>query len=341
MIDCDSDGVSDVVLREGDADPLWYCLSGFTSEDAIEPAVTGLPFPIHAVGDVTGDSIPDIARFLTDDDGDDVLAVQAMPVEGELADQPWDIVLGGVVRYDWIDLEDRFVGGGWDHNADGINDMAVGAFTLTEDEGQVYVYDGPITEARTTDEADATLARFGSRCGADGTYRGCDQVGTYTKSAGDLDGDGYTDIAIASRGSYVDDMKFAGTVWILSGPLAGPMHIEAEATGTILGEVDHSYMPTEMFTGGDLDGDGRDELVLAHQDARLFHGPVEGTRVYSDGITFIDMSWDPAYHITFDADVDGDAIDDIAMIHYTYSGMAGMHVWFSTLSDEWPRPWAL
>lgn len=300
-----------------------------------------LPFRLFEIGDVTGDATPDIARLLVDDAGDEVIAVQAMPVESPLEDQPWDVVLGGVVWDDRVASEDRFVGGGWDHNADGIGDMAIGSYNLSGDFGQLHIYDGPILEARTTDEADATLARFSASCGADGTLRDCDEVGTYTKSAGDLDGDGYQDLVIASPTSYVDGQMFVGKVWAMAGPLGGPMEIEETAAGVIQGGADHAYMPTEMFTGGDLDGDGRDELVLADGDARLFQGPVEGTLSYTDGTTFIDMPWAPAFHISFDADVDGDVIDDMVMIHYTYSGMAGLHVWFSTPSDEWPRPLTL
>jgi hypothetical protein len=78
---------------------------------------------------------------------------------------------------------------------------------------------------------------------------------------GDFDGDGHDDLALGAPGDPTNGPR-AGAVHVFYGPLAddGPVSL-AEADVVLVGSADQRA-GWALSTGGDLDGDGREDLVV-------------------------------------------------------------------------------
>ena len=87
----------------------------------------------------------------------------------------------------------------------------------------------------------------------DATFSGAPRLGTSSTGVDDLDGDGVPDLAISS----ID------TVYLLSGAGRGPGGVDA-AMGTVdLGGDDRHVLFDPILGIGDVDGDGRDDMLTA------------------------------------------------------------------------------
>ncbi len=164
-----------------------------------------------------------------------------------------------------------------DVNGDGMDDVGVGMPRLTDDqteEGRVAIYLGgeqrPDEAAHLTVDGDQADARLGT-----------------IRAAGDVDGDGYDDVLIAA-GLYDDGETDNGKVWLHMGGstgLAGTAEetFSGDAAGDELGGRG-ARDTTSVHGIGDLDGDGRGDLLLGAPRAgsdegavTLRHGDATGT----------------------------------------------------------------
>ncbi len=139
-----------------------------------------------------------------------------------------------------------------DVNGDGIDDLMVGGPAHTgqgADSGAAYVQYGPVTADMDLVSADVRI--YGDAAG--------DEVGTSVAIAGDMDGDGYIDIALGAPGDD-DAGTDAGAAYLFNGPLIGQLAMTV-ATAQFTGESaddDFGYLDT----AGDIDGDGYDDLIV-------------------------------------------------------------------------------
>ena len=145
------------------------------------------------------------------------------------------------------------VAGAGDVNADGYDDVVVGAYlndSAYADEGGAWLYLGGAAGPSLT----PSWARFGGQSGA--------QFGISVAPAGDTNGDGYADVIVGAWGydnGHVDE----GAAFLFTGSMAGlsaaPVWtVEADQTSALLGYA--------VGTAGDLNGDGfADVVVGAHQ----------------------------------------------------------------------------
>jgi hypothetical protein len=141
----------------------------------------------------------------------------------------------------------RSVGIG-DVNGDGVDDVAIGAPDTTCKE---WVLFGPITADVQLMDADVI------------------RVGTYDTEVGhgsdiaDVDGDGIGDLVV---GAYEDDQggRDAGAVFVEYGPVdAGTEDLLDAADLQIVGEAAGAYAGRYIRAGGDVDGDGLDDILAA------------------------------------------------------------------------------
>lgn len=133
--------------------------------------------------------------------------------------------------------------------------------------------------------------------------------------AGDLDADGHTDLAVSAMG--------VSKTYIFHGPLAGTVSA-ADATGLILDES-NDFDTGRLGAGGDLDGDGRDDLIIGND--RLYqstedraggifvlYGPLRGASSLPETPSWTAPSGgDQGGAASAIGDVDGDLLADLVV----------------------------
>ena len=151
---------------------------------------------------------------------------------------------------------------------------------------------------------------------------GDDGAGISVSTAGDIDGDGHDDILV---GAYAHDAggTNAGAAYLLYGPVYGSLDLSA-ADAKYIGEAPSDYAGYTVSAGGDLDGDGLDDLVVGAKRegsggyhagaAYLIYSAVPGDvdLSLSDSKLIGEEASDAAgYAIAQAGDVNGDGYDDL------------------------------
>jgi len=138
-----------------------------------------------------------------------------------------------------------------DVNGDSIDDVIVGAYNfeydsnpLTQRRGKIYIYSGLNGALLWTAEGEGAHNKFG-----------------YSVSdAGDVDGDGYDDIAVSAPDYDRVELNGSTTEWV------GKAYIYSGLLGTVLwsveGEVEHQRLGDGISNVGDIDFDGFDDIVV-------------------------------------------------------------------------------
>ncbi len=209
----------------------------------------GLSGPDHSVsisGDVNGDAYDDL--------------LVSTPISSRI-----DLLLGPIpdgTSYAWADYAARYyapagsISGGSidlvdDLDGDGLSEMLVGA---EQDDGGGVSAGAAYLVLGTAAPADLLLEA------ADAKWTGAplDEGGKFVLDASDLDGDGYSDVAIATN---TDVLLFNGH----SGPWSSaPLN----TAPTTLGQWQAAFQPadsTPIVAVGDLDSDGFDDLAIASE----------------------------------------------------------------------------
>jgi len=289
-IDLNNDGYMDLITSESNSDMV-YCL--FASPEWETGTVVTLPdepadltisnldagpnnefgYDV-ASGDVNGDGISDliIGEFLGPNySGQRPGGVHVIygresfqpPEWIEIVQTPADITIFGVETGDQLGLS---VSCG-DVNGDGFDDIVAGANWAGQDVcGRVYVIYGsdafPSTHLVDLQQEQADIEIKGphawSRTG-------------WAVTVSDLNGDGKGDICFSSV--WEDTVpEYRGVVHAVYGRSNFPAHhlidLASEPTDlSIVGEVEDAYLGN-MLTGGDLDGDGCEELAISAYNCR-------------------------------------------------------------------------
>lgn len=152
-----------------------------------------------------------------------------------------------------------------DFNGDGAQDIALAAAfadgpdNARADTGEVYLFFGPFSPGETRDVAagDQDVTVFGAAAG--------DQLGR-ASAAGDLNGDGLDDLAIAAPfGDGPDGQRQdAGNTYLLAGARSWPDSIDLAGSdaGTVIFGAGSEDLAGFSLATGDADGDRRDDLLL-------------------------------------------------------------------------------
>lgn len=207
--------------------------------------------------------------------------------------------------------------GGQDWDGDGAPDLIVSANTG----GNGYLLLVPSTDL--SGGAELSAADYPQVGG--GTDA---ELGARLSDQGDLDGDGYPELAVGAPGVTTDD-EGGGEVYVLPASALSAEGTAADlATFTVRGVLPFGRLTVTGDRGGDVDGDGLSELLVSHVGGSssavvrgtsyLFFGPtvaaggtVEAdsgeasfpTRTDDDQYGFAGLFWD----------VDGDGDDDLTI----------------------------
>ncbi|MFM2248361.1 MAG: hypothetical protein RL071_4436 [Pseudomonadota bacterium] len=154
-----------------------------------------------------------------------------------------------------------------DLTGDGLVDLVVGAplrerrVDVVTDVGFVALFEGPLTAGSgallTPDDA---LLRLDAEDKVDWSeYR---RFGSEV-SAGDMNGDGYADLALGDPSCYRDPDVY-GVAYVFAGPIEADLRTE-DAVFNLLGEAyaGRGYVGGEIDLRQDLDGDGRADLFTS------------------------------------------------------------------------------
>jgi len=201
---------------------------------------------------------------------------------GALApDQGFRIV--GVDNGDWLGFSAASAG---DINGDGLDDLVLGApygygkDNATFQSGEAYVVFGSAASFGTELDLAALTPAQGFVINGEGIL---DRTGWSVSSAGDVNGDGFSDIVIGAYFADGDGTRFrAGESYVIFGSDAGFGGSIDLATLTaaqgfkIFGAVSQDYSGVSVHSAGDINGDGLDDVIVG-----AFRADGAGGRTYA------------------------------------------------------------
>ncbi len=233
--------------------------------------------------DATGDGVPDIlvgAPYANSGVGADVGAaylVAGPPAAGSLAGAT--ATFTGAATNDWAGFSVSLCG---DLDGDGVSELAIGAYreaTAGYNAGSVYIIAGGAHAGTYTVDTEAAGSLVAEAAN--------DNFGWSVAGVGDLDADGYGDIAVGAV-QESEAGSGAGAVYLFRGPFAGAVSA-ADADAKLLGEAANDYAGLSVAGGGDVDGDGLPDLIVGTY-AESSAGPASGAAYIVDGGTRGDIS---------------------------------------------------
>jgi len=288
--DVNGDGIADLIVGAVGADPLGrpgagetyviYGKSGGPGDIDLAALTAAQGFAIAGVtdyshsantvrsaGDVNGDGIDDII----------ISAPSSIYQNGTAAAEAY-VIYGKVGGLDDIDLRNltsaqgfrlvndsttHFVSGIGDINGDGYDDVAVGASAGSPAYGYVIYGRAGIPAAvdlRNLSEADGVqIAPFDMFT---------ESFGLVVSAAGDINGDGFEDLAVADA----EQGPYSGRTAVIYGKAGGPGDIDLSALApdqgfSIFGVAPYDASGRSISSAGDVNGDGIDDLLIGAPQA--------------------------------------------------------------------------
>ena len=304
--DVNGDGYSDVIvgapayhLHEGRA----YVYHGSSSGLPSSPSWTANPLSqnnsrfgkhVALAGDVDGDGYSDVA--VSSDVGVYVFHGSA---DGLEADPGWSL-LPSQVGQSGVSFDAATAAG--DVNGDGYSDLLLGAKGYSDtgiDQGRALVFHG--SPGGLSAVPDWTRAGQGAG----------DSLGSSVSTAGDVNGDGYSDVIVGAPG-YSNGEASEGAAFVYHG---SPSGLGGSAAWTVESNMADAQFGGVVTNAGDVNGDGHSDVIVLTSSVSInivrgYHGSAAGL----DPLP----SWSPGppsngYAVSSAGDVNGDGYSDVIL----------------------------
>ncbi len=217
-----------------------------------------------------------------------------------------------------------------DLNGDGFGDLAVGAELADSAAGRVFVYLGsaagiPSTPSVTLPAPDGAAGHFGATIAC----------------AGDVDGDGYTELLVGAP----QWSSRTGRAYLFRGSATGPSAV-ASVTFAHAGAADDRF-GQDVASAGDLNGDGFGDVAIGASGLNISTGRVSVYLGRAAGLSTapsLTLAGPHGYSARFGlsitslGDVNGDALDDLAVGAPSPSGPGWADIFLGTASGLTPTP---
>ncbi|MBX9605376.1 MAG: hypothetical protein K2Y51_04085 [Gammaproteobacteria bacterium] len=306
---------------------------------------------LSGIGDIDGDLITDLLIGAPDAAGGGAQRGAAYIVFGDPSVDPLALgSLDGSKGFSMVGLEDHdqlgySVSAAGDVNGDGRDDILIGAPRTQSNPGGAYVIFG--REFSNAFDATLDLATLGNGQGfrIDGAAAG-DALGSAV-SAGDLDGDGFSDLLLGAKGAD-GGAADSGAVYLVyghDGAFADVLDLAAPG-GARMTRIDglgaQDQLGVALSADGDFNGDGHRDLLLGSVSGGAFvvfgTGADLGPSVNlagldgSNGLHITDTSGSLALDtpdaLSYAGDVNGDGYDDVLLGASGLSANGGAYLLF-------------
>jgi hypothetical protein len=309
-----------MVARHGRCRAWQMALIAAIASTTFETAATAQGIVWTVDGENGGDNAGVMVRSIGDLDGDGIRDVLESDLLFKSGDQTGQVrALSGrtgnlIYRFQGEAAGDLFgngLGPAGDTNADGVEDIVIGARehtgALGRRQGRVYVYSGK----------DGSLLRQ-----FDGENAG-DLFGHQVYGVGDVDADGFADVAVGAPHFGPPGNDQHGAVYIFSGNTGIQLfRFVGEGSGDEFGDMLYGPM--------DFDHDGHSDFMIGAAECTGPLGPQQGRLYLYSGATgslLAPMDGEAAgdqFGLGLSsADVDGDGVQDILVGAFTYDAGPG------------------
>jgi len=316
--DVDGDGVPDLVVGAGSADPSGlvdggsaFVFSGATGSQLWRfdgPAEdAGLGAAVAGAGDLDGDQVPDLLVGAPGADGNGLhRAGTAFVFSGSTGRE-----IGRFGGFNPGAAMGASVALAGDADGDGRPDLFVGAPNSCPDHNTPCPGSAFLLAAAPSAPTVGGGQRLARRL--DGQAAGA-EMGRSVSNAGDMDGDGSDDLLVGAPFADPGGLSFAGSAFVFSGATGAPLfRFDGRAAGDVFGR--------SVAGAGDVDGDGFGDLIVGSEwadpngltnagSAFVFSGATGVLLHRFDGLAAHDLF---GGSVAGAGDVDGDGFDDLVV----------------------------